>query len=122
VHGGDGSQPEVFLASGVAGGGERVCGRARRNSLAIPARPARPARPGNPHEIPPLTRLPCHVNVAFYREEPSERHVHRLARPEAAVLAGLERDVRLRPKCRARGWRHREPGVRSRRSSAEPAL
>jgi hypothetical protein len=40
------------------------------------------------------------MNVAFYREEPSQRRVNRLARPEAAVLAGLERDVRLRPKCR----------------------
>jgi len=37
------------------------------------------------------------MNVAFYREEPSERRVHRLTRPEAAVLAGLERDVWLRP-------------------------
>jgi Protein of unknown function (DUF3046) len=33
------------------------------------------------------------VNVAFCREEPAERHVHLLAGPEAAVLAGLERDV-----------------------------
>jgi len=41
------------------------------------------------------------MNVTFYREEPSERRVHRLTRPEAAVLAGLERDVWLRPKCRA---------------------
>jgi hypothetical protein len=36
------------------------------------------------------------MNVAFYREEPSERRVHRLTRPEAAVLAGLGRDVWLR--------------------------
>jgi hypothetical protein len=52
------------------------------------------------------------MNVAFYREQPSQRHVHRLTRPEAAVLAGLaglERDVRPRPKCRARGRRHPGP-------------
>ena len=39
------------------------------------------------------------------------RHVHRLSRPEAAVLTGLERDVWPRPACRARGWRHPDPGV-----------
>jgi hypothetical protein len=67
-----GSSRESFSRWAWPGGGEQICGRARRNSLAIPARPARPACPacpGNPHEIPPLTRLPCHVNVTFYREE-----------------------------------------------------
>ncbi len=31
----------------------------------------------------------CHMNAAFYREEPSQRRVHRFGGPQAAVLAGL---------------------------------
>src|SRR5579859_4878005 len=31
----------------------------------------------------------CHVNAAFYREEPAQRHVHRFGGPQAAVLTGL---------------------------------
>ena len=37
------------------------------------------------------------MNAAFYREEPSQRRVHRLIWPDAAVLTGLECAVWLRP-------------------------
>jgi len=67
------------------GRGEQCPGGPGRHRLSTPARPA---SPGNPQDISPLTRL-CQVNAAFYREQPSQRHVHRFGGARAAVLTGL---------------------------------